>query len=83
MILYMKLSQFINVKIFIVSLAIGIFAVCLMNDSEKRKIIVYPTPENIDKIQYKDYADNCFQFKQTEIKCPSNIKEISKLPSQN
>ena len=79
----MKLSQFINIKLFIVSLAIGIFAVCIMNDSEKRKIIVYPTPDNVDKIQYKDYADNCFQFKQTEVKCPIDAKGISKINAQN
>ena len=30
----------------------------------------------------KDYADNCFQFKQSEIKCPNNIKEISKIAAQ-
>jgi hypothetical protein len=35
-------------------------------------IYVYPTPENIDKILYKDKADQCFQFQAQEIKCPSN-----------
>ena len=78
----MKLSQYINIQIFMVSFAIGIFAVYVMNDSDKRTIRVYPTPDNIDKIQYKDNANTCFQFKQTQVNCPTNPKDISKIVAQ-
>lgn len=77
-----KLSQYINIKVFLISLAIGTFAVYTMNDSDKRKIMVYPTPDNIDQIQYKDQADTCFHFKQTQIDCPANPDEISKIVAQ-
>ena len=78
----MKLTQYINIHVFIVSFAIGIFAVYVMNDSDKRKIKVYPTPDNIDQIQYKDNAGICFQFKQTQVNCPINPKGISRLGAQ-
>jgi hypothetical protein len=78
----MKLTFFLNIPIFIISLAIGIYAVYVTNNSEKRKITIYPTPDNIDKIQYKDNADNCFQFKQTEVNCPTSPTDISKIRTQ-
>ena len=50
---------------------------------DTRKIYVYPTPENIDILQYKDKTDTCFQFKEKEVKCPSNIEEITQIPIQS
>lgn len=78
----MNLSNFINIRIFIISFAIGIFAVYLTGNSDKRKIIVFPTPDNIDEIQYKDDSGTCFQFKQTQVNCPINSNEISKIFAQ-
>lgn len=78
----MKLTQFINIPVFIISLSIGILAVYLMNNSEKRKITIFPTPDNIDKILYKDKSDTCFKFKQTQVNCPINQEEISKFGAQ-
>jgi hypothetical protein len=43
-----------------------------MIGSENKKIIVYPTPQNISKIQYKDVAENCFSFVSNEVPCPEN-----------
>ena len=43
----------------------------------KQQIIyVYPTPENVNQIQYQDKADNCYGFSYKQISCPSNRKEI-------
>jgi len=44
--------------------------------------MVYPTPDNIEQIQYRDSANNCFKFKQTQINCPIDSKDISKLKAQ-
>ena len=46
----------------------------------KRKVEVYPTPHNIDKIEYKDEAENCFGYKVQEVKCPSNKSKIEIVP---
>ena len=75
----MGLFQYIKLNVFIISLAFGLFAVYItMPDT--RKIYVYPTPENIDVLQYKDKTDTCFKFKQNEVACPKNEAEITKLP---
>jgi len=77
----MNLLKFINVPVFLISLAIGLFVVYI-SLSDSRKIYIYPTPENIDLIQYRDKTNTCFGFKQTEVACPKNSSEISKIPSQ-
>lgn len=77
----MSILKYIRIPIFIVSLAIGVLFVYLTNP-DKRKIFVYPSPDNVNNIQYKDSTGACFEFKQTKIKCPENEKDISKVPAQ-
>jgi hypothetical protein len=52
-----------------------------MIGSENKKIIVYPTPQNITKIQYKDVAENCFSYVSKEVPCPEN-GNFSTIPVQ-
>lgn len=73
--------KYINVPIFLISLAIGLFFV-YVTMPDTRKIYVYPTPDNIDILQYKDKTNSCFKFKQTEVTCPKNENEIAKIPVQ-
>lgn len=61
----------ISIPIFIVSLCIGIFMVYIMNPNNNI-IYVYPTPENVNEIQYKDNTDKCFSFESKIVKCPKN-----------
>ena len=78
----MGLFKYVKLNVFIISLAFGLFAVYItMPDT--RKIYVYPTPENIDVLQYKDKTNTCFQFKQNEVDCPKNDNEITKIPVQS
>lgn len=71
--------KFINVPVFIISLGIGLFVTYAL--APKPDIIyVYPTPDNIDKIQYKDKGDTCFGFTYKEVSCPQDgaaIKQYS------
>jgi hypothetical protein len=75
------LLNYISLQVFFISFAIGLFFVYILGPDMK-KIIIYPSPENIDKILFKDNADNCFHFKQTEIECPSDESKISTIPIQ-
>ena len=75
------ISKYIDVPIFIVSLVFGLL-IMYYTMPDLRKIYVYPTPENIDLLQYKDKAGNCFSYKQHEVSCPTNPKKISKIPVQ-
>lgn len=76
----MSFFKYINIPVFILSLAIGIFFVYVYQ-FDKRVIYVYPKPDNVDYIQYKDSAGTCFNIKQDNMKCPVE-SEISKIPAQ-
>jgi len=78
----MNLLKFINVPIFLLSLVFGLFAVYItMPDT--RTILVYPTPENIELIQYRDKTGSCFHYTQNDVECPKNASDISKIPTQS
>lgn len=77
----LNLMKYINVPVLILSLAFGMFAV-YMNSEDMRKIYVYPTPENVDLIQYRDKTGTCFNYKQTKVHCPKDSKDISTVPAQ-
>ena len=34
-------------------------------------IVVYPTPGNVQKVEYKDRAGNCYRYNAKKINCPS------------
>ena len=73
----MLFSKFINLPIFIVSFLIGLFAVFYSMSDNMKKVYVYPTPENVRVLQFKDNADNCFEFKETEVVCPKDESKIT------
>ncbi len=70
--MYMK---FINVPLFLTSLAIGLFVVYITLPATQ-VIYVYPNPDNEHKITYKDKADNCFHFTSREVECPTDVSKI-------
>tara|TARA_B100000927_G_scaffold288832_1_gene284245 strand:- start:4344 stop:4586 length:243 start_codon:yes stop_codon:yes gene_type:complete len=73
--------KYINIKLFIISLAVGIF-LTYITTAPPSIIYVYPTPENIDKIQYKDDSDTCYSFKYKNVTCPNDSSKIRKYPVQ-
>jgi hypothetical protein len=76
-----SLSKYINIPVFIASLIIGL-TIVYYTMPDQRKIFVYPSPENIDILQYRDKTDSCFSMKQKEVACPKNENEIMKIPVQ-
>ena len=76
-----NILKYVNAPVFFISLFFGLIAV-YFTTNENRIMYVYPTPENIDTLQYKDKTGNCFEMKQKEVACPKNEKEISKIPAQ-
>ena len=48
-----------------------------------KTIYIYPSPENVDKILFKDKADNCFYFDERIVDCPKDESKISKIPIQS
>tara|TARA_Y100000591_G_C21549456_1_gene552927 strand:- start:416 stop:652 length:237 start_codon:yes stop_codon:yes gene_type:complete len=75
------ITRFIDFKILFISLVVGIFFVYISQPASTI-IYVYPTPENVDKIQYKDTIGNCYEFKHKEVNCPTNKNDIHTIPIQ-
>ena len=73
--------EYISFPIFIISFAIGLFFVYIYGP-EMKTIYIYPSPENIDKVIFKDKAENCFSFQANEVECPKNESILSKIPLQ-
>lgn len=76
----MNIFKIINLKVFLISLFLGLLFIYLSDD--KKKIKVFPTPSNINEIEYKDKANNCFEYVMESVECPSNTKEINHVPIQ-
>jgi hypothetical protein len=74
------LVKSINLSVFLTSLFLGLLYIYYFDS--RRKVEVYPTPFNSDKIEYKDEAENCYSYKVDEIECPKDEKLIENLPIQ-
>ena len=75
------LFKYISLPVFIISFAIGLLFVYMLGP-EQKTIYIYPTPENVDKMLFKDKANNCFRFEEESIDCPSDPSKISDIPMQ-
>ncbi len=73
--------RFINIPVFVASLAFGIFLVYISNPKPDI-IYVYPTPDNVDKLQYKDKSGMCFGFHAKEVNCPTGKGAVHQYPVQ-
>jgi hypothetical protein len=73
--------NYISIPIFLISFAVGLFFIYIIGP-EMKTIYIYPSPENVDKILFKDKAENCFYFDERIVDCPNNESLISKIPIQ-
>jgi hypothetical protein len=58
----------LDIRYFIVSLALGLFYVYLSED--KPILVVYPTPDNLNRLQYQKSSGDCFSYDLKEVTCP-------------
>ena len=73
--------NYISLPIFLISFTLGLFFIYILGP-ESKKIYVYPTPETINKVLFKDKANNCFYFEEEVVECPSDVSKISTIPIQ-
>jgi len=76
------LLNYISIPAFLISFTIGLFFVYILGPQTKT-IYIYPTPENVDKVLFKDKAENCFYFEEEIVECPTDKSKISSIPIQN
>ena len=75
------LLHYISLPIFLISFAIGLFFIYILGP-EMKTIYIYPSPENVNKVLFKDKADNCFYFEEETVECPKDESLISHIPIQ-
>jgi len=75
------IKRFFSLPVFLGALIIGLVFVYLY-EPDKKIIYVYPTPDNVDDIEYKDAAENCFKFKYNKLECPNDKGKIKNIPIQ-
>ena len=73
--------KYINLKLFLFGLIIG-FMFIYLSPTKTKTVLVYPTPQNYKLIQYKDRAENCFQFNPIEVTCPDDKTKLKTIPIQ-
>lgn len=73
--------NYISIPIFLLSFAIGLFFIYILGP-EMKTIYIYPSPENVDKVLFKDKANNCFYFDEKIVNCPKDDSQIFKIPIQ-
>ena len=78
----MNILKYINIPVFIIAFALGMFAVYIF-DPDNKKIIVYPTHENAHLLNYRDKANNCFSIEESNVIRPSKKSDISSIPPQS
>jgi hypothetical protein len=75
------ISNYISLPIFLISFSIGLFFIYVLGP-EMKTVYIYPSPETINKILFKDKVDNCFYFEEEFVKCPKDENLISTIPIQ-
>ena len=70
--------KYINVTVFLLTFLMGLIYIYYFDYN--RRVIVYPNRYNIDKIEYKDEAENCFNYIVKEVPCPSDKTGIEIVP---
>jgi hypothetical protein len=73
--------DYISIPVFLVSFAVGLLFIYALGP-EMKTVYVYPTPESVDKVLFKDKAENCFHFEEEIVECPKDESLISKIPMQ-
>ena len=75
------LLNYISLPAFLISFAIGLFFVYIWGP-ETKIVHIYPSPETVNKVLFKDKANNCFYFEEEEVECPKDKSQISTIPMQ-
>ena len=74
--------DYISIPIFAISFILGLLFIYILGPQTKT-IYVYPSPENTNKVLFKDNANNCFYYDELEVKCPTDLSTISTIPIQS
>ena len=73
------LEKFINSITFVITFVISIVVVYFIHP-EPTIIYRFPNPDNAGKLTYQNKDKNCYKYKASEVKCPSDPNLILEHP---
>lgn len=76
------LFNYISIPVFLISFCVGLFFVYILG-AESKTVYIYPSPETVNKVLFKDKAENCFYFEEEVVECPKDVSLISTIPIQS
>ena len=71
-----SIFKYINIPVFVASFIFGVFYIYIWGQ-DLHPVYIYPSPENVNEILYKDNAGSCYSYKSTETECTWNAKDIT------
>ena len=74
--------KYIEPLYFFIALCIGMFLTYITTPLPEI-IIKYPTPDIVDDLVYRDYADTCYKYKTSEVVCPYDKSKLNTFEIQN
>jgi hypothetical protein len=75
-------EKYISWHAFIIGFVVGIIYRFYIVPIAYRTVHIYPTPENVNSLVFKDNADTCFKFYTIDTICPAEQAKIKNIPIQ-
>jgi len=71
-----SILKFISVPVFLVSFVVGLLFIYIWGE-DLHPVYIYPSPENVGEILYKDNAGSCYTYKAKDAECGYTTKDIT------
>lgn len=77
-----NITELIDIKIVLASMALGILYICLVED-QKKVVVLHPSPYNVKEYIFQDFLKNCYELDMKEVSCYENELKIEDLPKND
>jgi len=74
-------DKYISWRVFFISFLLGLLFMYVMGPNTKT-VFIYPSPENVNDILFRDNSNKCFKFHMIDTVCPAEQQKIKDIPIQ-
>jgi hypothetical protein len=64
------------IVLFFASIAVGVYYINMTAPS-RHAVYVFPTPDNVDELQFTDLSKTCFKYEAHRVQCPVDKSKVS------